>query len=78
MYLHIGNDKMIRSEDVLIILNHNILNMTENKKWLKATSLSQPVSHEAVIKDTKPRSIVVTDNKIYFSTINPETIAGRG
>lgn len=68
MYLHIGNDQMVSLEDVIMILDYQKINDSAEGK-------SSRVFWQTGKKDCK--SIVVTENKIFYSPISSATLVKR-
>ncbi|UOE94147.1 extracellular matrix/biofilm biosynthesis regulator RemA family protein [Alkalihalobacillus sp. LMS39] len=75
MFIHLGGDTVIRSKDVIAILNSDMKDSSGiTKEFLQAhkkESNVQEISQEIV------KSIVVTMDKIYYSPISSVTLKRR-
>lgn len=74
MFIHIGNDTVIQSKDVVSIVDRNIVT---------SSSVMEEMMVEAKRKQnltgdlTDSKSVVVTDNHIYYSTLSVSTLKKR-
>lgn len=78
MYLHIGNDKIIKKEDVLFLLDYE--GLQENiifKKFIEKI----PKENKVNVSNNNPKTIVITKEKqkikAYISNISAITLAKR-
>ncbi len=75
MYLHLGQDVMIRGSELVAILDSSILDISEETKQffgrLRAMGHVQGDSRLS-------KSMIITDHKIYFSKISATTLGRRG
>ena len=73
MFLHLGDDYSVRVGEVISVHDYQRLFNTEaGRKFLSDS--------KKVIEDVsggKPKSVVVTDHKIYFSKLSPDTLKKR-
>lgn len=76
MYIHLGGDMIIQSNKIIAILNHHSKESSEENelffnKHLKKNNIIFSTANE------KTKSIIITDNKIYFSPISSHTLKRR-
>lgn len=74
MFVHIGNDYVLQSETIISIIDRNLINSSSiTKKMIKNTSKNNK------IKGTKrnAKSIVITKDYIYYSTLSVATLKKR-
>lgn len=72
MFIHIGNGNVIRSKDIVSIVDHNIISsstimdemMTANKEEILGPKVGA-------------KSVVITNNQLYFSTLSVATLKKR-
>ncbi|MGI6066313.1 MAG: extracellular matrix regulator RemB [Bacillota bacterium] len=75
MYLHIGNDKMLDLNKIILILDY--------KKLKKADCLPKHMivcnnpANKKVTTDEECKSVIITDENIIFSPISPMTLLKR-
>ena len=75
MFLHIGNNVLLRKEDVIGVFSVESLQKdAKGKKYLKEIKKSENVED---ISDGKWASLVLTDDVIYVSRIASITLLGR-
>ena len=65
MFLHLGSDFFVCVSEVISVQDYKCLTETEAKEKTENVS------------DGKIKSVVVTDNKIYFSKLSPGTLKKR-
>ena len=76
MYIHIGNNKIIDGKKIIGIFDMDFATLSKyTRKTLGRIEKEKKV--ESVSFDI-PRSIVVTDEKIYLSPLSPKALSGRG
>lgn len=76
LYIHLGGETVIRSKDVIAILNSN----TESaaKKFEQFLEGQRKIGNPIIeISKNLVRSIVITDRAIYLSPISSLTLKGR-
>ncbi len=73
MFLHLGDDFSIRIGEVISVHDYQRLSNTEDgrKFWSDKKKTVEDVS------GGKPKSVVVTDRKIYISKLSPGTLKKR-
>ncbi|SDZ65033.1 protein of unknown function [Evansella caseinilytica] len=75
MFIHLGGDTVLRSNKVIVILDHQSQDMSaDNQQFLQDPGKKDTV---VLISEEKPKSIVVTDEKIYLSPISSQTLKRR-
>lgn len=76
LFIHLGGDTVIRSKDVIVILNSD---MKESSKITKEFLKEQRKDRSAIIEISKEiiKSIVVTKENIYLSPISSVTLKRR-
>lgn len=80
MYLHIGTDTIIRTEDIIAILDLDSCTITHRgREYLTASERKGTVINVAI--DALPKTYIVTEHQgktiIYVSPISSSTIAKR-
>ena len=76
MYLHIGNDKLIRKKEILGIFDLDTASVSPvTKKFLAQAELEKRTESA---KEELPKAFVVTtDGKVVFSQISSGNLVGR-
>ena len=73
MFLHLGDDFSIRVGEVISVHDYQCLSNAEaGRKFL---SNSRKIIED--VSGGKPKSVVVTDHKIYLSKLSPGTLKKR-
>lgn len=81
MYLHIGNDHIVMSKDIIGIFNIERTSVSEDTKNFLRSAASQ--GHEVSCTNDIPRSFIVTfdsatlDERVYISRISPASLEKR-
>lgn len=79
MYLHVGNDIVVRSEDIIGVFD--IENTTINKQGRKFLNIAQREGRVVYATQDMPKSYVVICGKdgvsVYISSISPATLLKR-
>lgn len=75
MYIHLGGEKVIRSRELIAIFDIG----SEKPSRLPKTFLTNTEQEKIVEKigDEEPKSLVVTETKIYYSPISSSTLKKR-
>ena len=60
MYIHLGGEKVISTKDLVAIL--------------KLSSKESDYSNVETVDDKQPKSLVITHNKMYYSSISATTL----
>ncbi len=75
MYLHIGNNKMIKTGGIIGIFDMDTSTVSQiSRDFLRKTEKEGrlEISNEEI-----PKSFVLTDDKVYTSQISPSRLSGR-
>ncbi|MGM8212873.1 extracellular matrix regulator RemB [Virgibacillus sp. W0430] len=74
MFVHIGNDYVLQSKDIISIIDRNLIQSSSIIK-----EMMQVARERRKIKGTKreAKSIVITDDFIYYSTLSIPTLKKR-
>ncbi len=79
MFLHIGNDVVVRNEDVIAVFDMD--NTTVSKQSRSFLSGAQKSGQVTDICEDLPKSYVITSfedkNKVFISSVSSQTIAKR-
>ncbi|WP_106495682.1 extracellular matrix regulator RemB [Lentibacillus sp. Marseille-P4043] len=76
MFIHIGNDTVIQSKDVVTIIDRNVITSSSiMEEMMDNAKKKNVIVSEAEPADTK--SVVITTNQIYFSTLSVPTLKKR-
>ena len=75
MYIHLGGEKIIRTSQVVAIFDISI----EQSSKLSRQFMAQAQKNRGVetIGEEEPKSIVVTDERVYYSPISTSTLKKR-
>lgn len=74
MFIHIGNDNVIRSQDVIAIIDYNLItSSTIMEEMVKESKRKKEVIGPTV--DAK--SVMITNEAIYYSTLSVSTLKKR-
>jgi len=74
MFIHIGNDNAIRSGDVIAILDYNLISSSAIMENFIAGSEKEG---NIVGPETDAKSVMVTKDHIYYSTLSVTTLKKR-
>lgn len=76
MLIHIGGDIIVRSNDVIVILdvNHLVKNNSKKAEVLKNLETSKDVIK---ITNDEAKSLVITTDKLYYSPVSSLTLKKR-
>ena len=74
MFIHIGNDNVVQSKDVISIINRNIISSSSIMEEMigRATKTQSIVTPEE-----ESKSVVITTDLIYFSSLSVATLKKR-
>jgi len=75
LFLHLGADKMIKLRDLIVIINNE--NPQKNNNIGEFFEKAQHLLEVEKIEKDNHKSIVITDDKIYFSPISSQTLKKR-
>lgn len=74
MFIHLGGDKVIRSSELIAIFDMTIDEAKISRQFLNE---SANLKTSEKIGDEEPKSLVVTESKIYYSPISSTTLKKR-
>jgi len=75
LFLHLGADKMIKLRDLIVIINNeNPQKNNDTENFLKKAQKSLEVEK---IENDNHKSIIITDDKVYYSPISSQTLKKR-
>ncbi len=75
MYIHLGNKKSIREKDIIGIFDMD--NATMSKVTQKFLNKKQKSGDLITTVDEIPKSLILTDDKVYMSQLAPKSLYGR-
>lgn len=76
MYLHIGGDVLINQKEIIAIIDYgNVEKSQATDEFIKLASLDGLL--EKTEKQVAPKSFVITENKVYLSSISSLTLQKR-
>lgn len=75
MFLHLGADKMIKLRDLIVIINNE--NPSKNNNTIEFLNKARDPFRVEKIENDNHKSIVITDDKIYYSPISSQTLKKR-
>lgn len=76
MFIHIGGDVVVRAKEVITILDINGTKLDKNTK--KNNEFDINISKGTVVKISNDiKSIIITNDKIYYSPISSLTLKKR-
>lgn len=74
MFIHIGNDTVIQSKDVVTIIDRNVITSSS----IMENMMDNARKKEKVVGDAADtKSVVVTSDLIYFSSLSVSTLKKR-
>ncbi|ALX49528.1 extracellular matrix regulator RemB [Lentibacillus amyloliquefaciens] len=74
MFIHIGNDNVIQSGDVISIIDHGVVTSSGTMdKMIKNNTKQKKVFGPT----DEAKSVVVTNDQIYFSSLSVSTLKKR-
>ncbi|WP_188207409.1 extracellular matrix regulator RemB [Alkalibacillus aidingensis] len=75
MFIHIGDEHVIRSEEVVSIIDYNLLSSSSIVEEMIFNQRKNGNVTEAYYED--PKAIVITVDHIYFSSLSVSTLNKR-
>ena len=75
MYIHLGNKKNIREKDIVGIFDMD--NATMSKITQKFLNKAQKEGRLITTVDEIPKSLILTEDKVYMSQLAPKSLYGR-
>ncbi|ASS67651.1 MULTISPECIES: extracellular matrix regulator RemB [Paenibacillus] len=76
MYIHLGGEKIIRASELVAIFDISIEQSSKLSKQFVADAKKR--KDVETIGEEEPKSIVVTQNRVYYSPISSSTLKKRG
>lgn len=74
MFIHIGNDNVIRSRDVIAIIDYDLI----SSSTIMEEMVSEAERHKKIIGPTvDTKSVMITTEIIYYSTLSVATLKKR-
>ncbi|WP_077329841.1 extracellular matrix regulator RemB [Virgibacillus siamensis] len=74
MFIHIGNDNVVQSKDVITIIDRNVV----SSSTIMEEMMDNMGRQEKVYGPTeKAKSVVITNDQIYFSSLSVPTLKKR-
>lgn len=74
MFIHIGNDNVIQSKDVITIIDRNVVTSSSIMEEMMDNAKKQ----EIVLGPTdQAKSVVITNKQIYYSSLSVSTLKKR-
>lgn len=74
MFIHIGNDNVIQSNNIISIIDHNIISSSSIMGEMMHTAKK---SEKVFGPSAGAKSVVITNDQIYFSTLSVATLKKR-
>jgi len=74
MFIHIGNDNAIRSQDVIAILDYNLISSSTIMEELMEGSEKEG---KIIGPETDAKSVMITKDHIYYSSLSVTTLKKR-
>ena len=76
MYLHIGGEDIVPNKEVIAIIDYEAIKKSEaSREFLQIAELEGVL--EKTMSDDKIKSCIITDQKIYLSSISAGTLLRR-
>ena len=75
MYIHLGNKKNIREKDIIGIFDMD--KATMSKVTQKFLNKAEKENNLIMTVDEIPKSLILTEKKVYMSQLSPNAIYGR-
>ncbi|HLR68785.1 extracellular matrix regulator RemB [Virgibacillus alimentarius] len=74
MFIHLGNANVIQSRNIISIVDYNIISSSVIMEEMVAASKKQD---KIMGEETDAKSVVITKDIIYFSTLSVPTLQKR-
>lgn len=75
MYIHLGNKKNIREKEIIGIFDMD--NATLSRVTQKFLNKAQSEGRLITTVDEIPKSLILTEDKVYMSQLAPKSLYGR-
>lgn len=74
MFIHIGNDNVIQSKDVISIIDRNVISSSS----IMEEMMQRASKSKTIVEPTEEtKSVVITKDLIYFSSLSVATLKKR-
>jgi hypothetical protein len=73
LFIHLGDDVIVNTRDVIAILNRQLLSSSP----IVSEFMENQKGEIIILSDGKAKSVVVTDHQIYLSSLAPNTLKKR-
>jgi len=77
MFFHIGKDTMVSTKDIIMILDYSKIKKSTYSKNFLNNILNKEISNNEYSRKKDIKTIIITKNKTFFSSIAPNTIEKR-
>lgn len=74
MFIHIGNDNVIQSEDIISIIDFNVIT---SSSIMEKMVLFAKKEEKIFGPSTEAKSVVITEELIYYSSLSVPTLKKR-
>lgn len=75
MYIHLGNGKIIREREIVGVFDLDLSTLSKTTRAF--LSQAEKEGRLEIVADEIPRSVIITEEKIYMSVLSPKAICGR-
>ncbi len=75
MYIHLGNGRIVREKEMIGVFDLDLSTLSKTTRAF--LSQAEKEGRLEITSDEIPRSVIVTDEKIYMSVLSPKAICGR-
>ncbi len=75
MFIHLGGERIIRASEVIAIFDITLQNESNLSNMLASSMQDYP--NVEVIGDEEPKSMVLTESRMYYSPISSGTLKKR-
>lgn len=75
LFIHVGGDIILRSKEIIFILNQDIRDIPSDT--LRFLEMEEKKKEKVVISKDYIKSIIITNDKIYYSPVSTLTLNKR-
>lgn len=75
MYIHLGNGRIVREKEIIGVFDLDLSTLSKTTRAF--LSQAEKEGRLEITSDEIPRSVIVTEDKIYMSVLSPKAICGR-
>lgn len=75
MYIHLGNGRIVREKEVIGVFDLDLSTLSKTTRAF--LSQAEKEGRLEITSDEIPRSVIITEEKIYMSVLSPKAICGR-